>query len=65
MGVFPVITQSGQKSFEKAVEGQIDRTPIICGYYGRACRQMENAKGANRMLCTGCPLAEFVKKGEC
>lgn len=65
MGVFPVITKAGQKMFEKAVEGQSDSTPMICGYYGRACRQMEKAEGANRALCMGCPLAGFVKKGEC
>ena len=33
--------------------------PCICGYYGRACRQMNDK--ADRMLCTGCALAEFSK----
>ena len=35
------------------------KVPCICGYYGRACRQMNDK--ADRFLCTGCALAEFSK----
>lgn len=36
------------------------KSPCICGYYGRACRQMNDK--ADRFLCTGCALAEFIKR---
>jgi len=63
--VFPVITKEIQKSFEqKAYEFAKDTTPEICGFYGRACRQMEKTEGANRALCTDCPLKDFAE-GRC
>lgn len=58
---FPIITKQLQEAFERTVEGKPDNTPMICGYYGRACRQMDKAEGANRMPCTSCPLAAFVR----
>lgn len=58
---FAVITGSLQRAFErKAKENNMpDDTPVICGLYGRACRQMDDPEGANRALCEGCPLAKY------
>ena len=64
--MFPVITKHKQKAFEEnciknniaSDEGEC-KVPCICGFYGRACRQM-NYK-ADRFLCTGCALADFSK----
>ena len=59
---FPVVTKEIQKSFEGTDTRK--EVPCICGYYGRACRQMGVPEGANRALCTGCPLAEYAEKME-
>lgn len=58
---FPVVTKDKQAAFEQAMEGKSDETPCICGYYGRACRQMDKPEGANRVNCMYCPLAEFCE----
>ena len=57
--VFPIITKALQEAYEKANEGNKDETPEICGYYGRACRQLEKSEGANRMTCQYCGLAKY------
>lgn len=64
--MFPIITREKQKAFEnKCMENKTGSSesechvPMICGYYGRACRQMHDK--ADRMLCVGCALAEFSK----
>ena len=56
---FRIITKSLQENFEKNNVGKQDKTPDICGYYGRACRQMEKLEGCNRALCSRCPLANY------
>lgn len=64
--MFPTITSEKQKEFEEncirnniaSGESQCN-VPCICGYYGRACRQMNDK--ADRFLCIGCALAEFIK----
>lgn len=60
--VFPIITNAVQKEYEKCSMNtkSSDRTPEICGYYGRACGQMDKNEGANRMLCNHCPLVEVA-----
>jgi hypothetical protein len=59
---FPVITKSLQEAYEKeSLEVYGRYTPEICGYYGRACRQMEKSEGANRALCMSCDLAKYCK----
>lgn len=58
--MFERITKTIQQGFEKQQEGKSDLTPLICGYYGRACRHMDDPRGACTALCTGCPLAEFA-----
>ncbi len=55
--MFPVIMKRNQKKYEKTTVN--DNTPEICGYRGRACRQMNKVEGANRRLCDNCPLAEL------
>lgn len=64
--MFPIITSKKQKKFEKyCIRNNITsdesecKIPCICGYYGRACRQMNDK--ADRFLCTRCALAEFSK----
>lgn len=64
--MFPIITNEKQKAFEEnCIKNKVGsdesecKIPCICGYYGRACRQMNDK--ADRMLCTGCALAEFSK----
>ena len=59
---FPIITKTIQASYEKLTEGKEDKTPMLCGYYGRACRHMDDPKGACMMLCMGCPLAELAER---
>lgn len=59
---FPIITSEIQSAFEKAMQSEIDRTPDICGFFGRACRQLGKAEGANRANCMTCPLAVFSAK---
>lgn len=57
---FPHITVENQINFERvATEAEKEKIPCICGYYGRACRQM--GAHADRFLCNGCPLAAFCK----
>lgn len=60
--VFPIITNAVQKEYEKCSMNtkSSDRTPEICGYYGRACGQTDKNEGANRMLCNHCPLVEVA-----
>ena len=73
--VFPIITPERQSAFEAASladtlalpgiplwedKWRMNNVPDICGYYGRACRQMNDDEGANRALCMGCPLAEYA-----
>lgn len=60
--MFAKITREVQKEFERKCKGEIpENIPMICGYLGRACRQMNKAEGANRMNCMDCPLAEFAR----
>ena len=64
--ISPIITEKKQKDFEESciktgiasVESECG-VPCICGYYGRACNQMDDK--ADRFLCIGCALAEFSK----
>lgn len=56
---FPIITETTQQKFEK--QGGTG-TPEICGISGRACRQMNKEEGANRALCTRCPLKAFAEE---
>lgn len=57
-----VMTEKVQALFEKANEGLTDRTPEICGYYGRACHEM--GRNPSRMPCLHCPLAKFLDEGK-
>jgi len=59
---FPIITRLIQMQFEREERGKVDRTPMICGTYGRACQQMDKREGANRANCMYCPLAAFAQK---
>ena len=60
--VFPIITKEIQKEYEAVCpEESPAELPMICGYKGRACRQMDKEEGANRFLCNGCPLAEYAE----
>ncbi len=56
---FPIITKSLQEAYELGTKGSEDKTPEICGYYGRACRQIDKSEGANMALCQGCGLARY------
>lgn len=58
---FPIITVALQREFEQT-NRYTEAIPCICGYFGRACRQMEKIEGANRAICIGCELAEYVKE---
>jgi len=61
--MFPIITKLLQQSYETETEPKgKDTTPELCGYYGRACRQMNKEEGANRMLCSGCGLKIFSER---
>lgn len=63
--MFPIITEKIQEKFENTCNGvTLDGLPMICGYCGRACRQMGKEEGANRMICMHCPLAEFANKSD-
>lgn len=63
--IYPIITRENQAAFEAQVGAtQKNEIPCICGYCGRACRQMNKAEGANRALCTGCPLATFARNAQ-
>lgn len=57
--MFPIITKSIQEAYKQETEGSEDKTPEICGYYGRACRQLEKKEGASRALCQHCGLAMY------
>lgn len=59
-GAFPVITKDLQKAFEQQYKGKAVSIPSICGYYGRACRQMDKGEGANRLPCLYCSLSKFI-----
>ena len=49
--MFAIITEEIQKNFENICNGVTpENLPIICGYCGRACRQMGKEEGANRMI---------------
>lgn len=39
---------------------KVPNLPDICGYVGRACQRMDDTEGANRTLCSHCPLAAFA-----
>lgn len=59
--MFEIITPEIQRKFEMHMnKKETDGLPIICGYYGRACRCM--GKPANHMPCLHCPLAKFAEK---
>lgn len=59
------ITKEVQKRFELECNGVApDKLPDICGYFGRACHQMNKEEGANRMNCIDCPLAHFALRTE-
>ena len=57
-----VMTEKVQALFEKANEGLTDRTPEICGIYGRACHEM--GRNPSRMPCLHCPLAKFLDEAK-
>lgn len=63
--MFATITKERQKFYEKIYSDNIElknNIPCICGYYGRACRRMNNK--ADRMLCNGCTLSIFISTVE-
>lgn len=67
--MFPIITNEKQKVFEEScIKNKVGsdesecKIPCICGYYGRACRQMNDK--ADRMLCLDCSLRIFVSTVE-
>lgn len=65
MSIYPLITEEKQKLYEKIHMGYTNLRndiPDICGYYGRACRQMNDK--ADRMLCMGCTLSIFISTVE-
>ena len=61
--IFPIITPEHQRTYEQtAIQAGVrstDAVPCICGYYGRACRRMDNPEGASLRLCDGCALAAY------
>lgn len=59
--MFATITKERQKLYEKIYFDNVEfknNIPYICGYYGRACRQMNDK--ADRMLCNRCTLSIFI-----
>lgn len=65
MSIFPIIKKEKQKKYEEIYLKHPDlenNIPCICGYYGRACRKMDET--ANSMLCNGCTLSLFVSTVE-
>lgn len=59
--MFPIITESRQKLYEKVYisnKNFNNEIPCICGYYGRACRKM--GERANSIPCQRCTLSIFV-----
>lgn len=63
MSIFACITKDIQQEFERQ-HPATDPLPDICGYMGRACRQMGKEDGANRAICMACPLAQFARMKE-
>jgi hypothetical protein len=61
--MFPIITEQRQKRYEQLNINKEDQTPVICCYYGRACRRMNDPAGANRALCMRCGLADAIDEG--
>ena len=60
-----MITKEKQKLYEKIFlehENLQNNVPEICGYFGRACRQMNDK--ADRMLCNSCTLSVFISTVE-
>lgn len=57
---FPIITKTIQQEYERQYAAAPSGMPMICGYYGRACRQLEKTEGANRAACQRCPLAAYA-----
>lgn len=55
-----MITKKRQRLYEKIYQNNSlsNNIPEICGYYGRACRNMN--KAANLMLCNECTFAVFA-----
>lgn len=62
--MFTIITEEKQRDFERIYHGTdtADNVPMICGTCGRACRQMNDPKGACKAACTHCPLAEHAEQ---
>lgn len=61
MSIFPIVTKEKQEMYEKIfVNDELlsNDIPCICGYYGRACRNMNDI--ANSRLCNGCSLSIFI-----
>jgi len=54
----PIITDEILKDFEGTHYTWI---PEICGYFGRACRKINNPTGADSPICRSCSLAEYAK----
>ena len=59
--MFATITKGLQEAYEQGTKGSQDKTPEICGYYGRACSQIDKAEGANRIPCQSCGLAKYCE----
>lgn len=60
LNIVPIITKERQKKYEQIYLKNAllnNNIPEICGYYGRACRNMNSI--ANSMLCNGCSLSVF------
>ena len=61
--MFAIITKKIQENFEAECNGITpEELPDICGYCGRACRQMEKEEGTDRTICMHCPLVEFAER---
>ena len=63
ISIFPTITEKIQCLYEDFafLNGDVkykEDIPCICGYYGRACRHMNDM--ANSVLCTNCLLSNFA-----
>lgn len=60
--MFRIITEDLQSHYENYCisHNLADETNLICGYYGRGCRRMNDIEGANRVLCLDCALPKFT-----
>lgn len=61
MNIYPIVTKNKQRVYEKFFlnnENLKNNIPEICGYYGRACKQMNDK--ADRTLCNKCTLSLFI-----